>query len=349
MNPEQRVQAILDQLSIEYASDPLTRAKARAMFGGYVQRWFVDKRQWKIVAVEQEFSGPIINPATNWPSRTFVLKGKSDLIVEDQDEKVWYVEHKTAAEISGNYIDILPMDLQLNLSLPLLSREIGRPIHGVIFNAIAKTKWRLKKTERPFEYEERLDEQYQSAEMFHREKLQLSASDIRGAYGDLWNITKLIRDAINANTFHRNTGSCFDYFRKCPYFDLCVAGKERCDHIETSFYEHRPASVELSQPGLYDSVTGKRTLTQSAIKAFLACPQKYYYRYIKQIVKRSDVEHALHFGQAIHAALAAWYGDDDPVNYFKENEYESASNQIDTANLQAGKPDDLSVRPAESW
>lgn len=59
--------------------DPFMRAKEEAMLLGYAARW---GKPTGIVAVEQTFRIPLINPETGAPSRTFSLGGRVDAIVE---------------------------------------------------------------------------------------------------------------------------------------------------------------------------------------------------------------------------------------------------------------------------
>jgi hypothetical protein len=54
-------------------------AKAEAMLRGYHARWSGEPLE--VVAVEAEFVAPLLNPATNAPSRTFARAGKVDAIV----------------------------------------------------------------------------------------------------------------------------------------------------------------------------------------------------------------------------------------------------------------------------
>ena len=48
-----------------------------------------------MIAVEQEFELPIVNPRTGRKSRKFALGGKIDAIAEDEDGRLWILENKT--------------------------------------------------------------------------------------------------------------------------------------------------------------------------------------------------------------------------------------------------------------
>jgi PD-(D/E)XK nuclease superfamily len=58
-------------------------AKAEAMMAGYHSRWLDEPLE--VLAVEQEFSCALVNPASGHPSRTFALAGKIDGVVRRKD------------------------------------------------------------------------------------------------------------------------------------------------------------------------------------------------------------------------------------------------------------------------
>jgi hypothetical protein len=61
--------------------DPFVRAKEEAMLLGYAARW---GKPTGIIAVEQTFRIPLVNPETGAASRTFSLGGRVDAIVETE-------------------------------------------------------------------------------------------------------------------------------------------------------------------------------------------------------------------------------------------------------------------------
>lgn len=75
--------------------DPYAVAAALAMLEGYGERYASD--DFRVLAVEQHYEIPLVNPDTNAPSRTWKLAGKLDAIIE-RDGKVYIVEHKTTSD-----------------------------------------------------------------------------------------------------------------------------------------------------------------------------------------------------------------------------------------------------------
>jgi hypothetical protein len=64
----------------ENESDPFELAKADVLLRGYDARW--GKEPYEVVAVEAEFTAPLVNPTTGHASKTFELSGKIDAIVK---------------------------------------------------------------------------------------------------------------------------------------------------------------------------------------------------------------------------------------------------------------------------
>ena len=60
--------------------DAYDEQKARALMLGYHARW--SETKMNVLAVEKEFSGPLVNPETDGVSRTFERGGKMDAIAE---------------------------------------------------------------------------------------------------------------------------------------------------------------------------------------------------------------------------------------------------------------------------
>ncbi len=243
---------------------------ATAMMGGYINQY--PREDFEIIDTELEFSIPIINPNTNRASRSFELMGKVDALVMLNDY-YYIMEHKTAALITGDYIEKLPMDFQINLYALALSRFKNIPIAGVIYNVIQKSKIRQKmgETETAFEirrqelirksktgktsakrqmpesdeaFQHRLQSVYEDPKMFHRETLYLSSEDIRRTEYQLWEITQEILNTQKRGVWSQNTDTCFRYHRPCMYFPLCRAHDN--PNIKDNLYTELPPHSELS-------------------------------------------------------------------------------------------------------
>ncbi len=243
---------------------------ARAMMKGYCSHY--DQEQFEVIETELDFRVPIINPRTGRPSQSFELMGKVDGLVRLGGE-YFILEHKTAALITGDYIEKLPMDFQVNLYAIALGRERQIPIAGVIYNVIQKSKIRQRQgeTEDQFElrrqdlirksktgktsakrqipesdetFQKRLESVYEAPGMYARETLYLSKADMDRTEQELWEITQEILSSRRRKHWSQNTDSCFRYYAPCMYFPLCRAHDN--PNIKENLYTKRPPHSELS-------------------------------------------------------------------------------------------------------
>ena len=197
---------------------------------------------FKVMAIEGSFTVPIRNPKTGRVSRSFELSGKTDLVCLD-DCGIFITDHKTAAEITGDIIEKLPLDSQLNLYASAISDLLGVNVNRAMYNIIRKTRIKQKKNESDADFSIRMWTVYSNPENYHREMVILSDDDRKATMQDLWETTQHLLEAYRTDTWTRNTDRCFDYFRPCPYFALCRSNNDQ--NILDNFYEHRPANSEL--------------------------------------------------------------------------------------------------------
>ncbi|MBL7046494.1 MAG: PD-(D/E)XK nuclease family protein [Candidatus Marinimicrobia bacterium] len=250
---------------------------AKAMMEGYIAQY--EKEDFEIIDTELEFCIPIINPSTNRSSRTFELMGKVDALVkmpapmQSGNELYFIMEHKTAALITGDYIEKLPLDFQINLYAMALSKYKNIPIAGVIYNVIQKSKIRQKQGESEEKFAARRQELiqksktgkttakrqnpesdeifsgrlhsvYNDPKMFYREILYLSDQDIKRTELELWHVTQQILDAQRRGVWCQNTDNCFRYHSPCMYFPLCRAHDN--PNVKNNLYTELPPHSELS-------------------------------------------------------------------------------------------------------
>jgi hypothetical protein len=242
---------------------------ATAMMTAYGSRYAAD--EFEIIALEKNFAGPIVNPATGAASRSFVLAGKVDGIVRIGGE-YFILEHKTAAQIDGDYLEKLWTDFQITIYAHYIEQTMGLPITGILYNVLVKAKLQQGKgeTEEEFharraellaksktgkttakrklpesdgEFQQRLAEKYTDPEMFHREMLYLSRDRFEILRSELWELTQAFLDARRRGVFYQNTAFCFNYQRPCAYFALCRSNGN--PNLIENFYQRVPPNEEL--------------------------------------------------------------------------------------------------------
>jgi hypothetical protein len=266
------VLAVIDQLCANRLQDDNQRRDwhlATAMMRAYAARYASD--DFEIVALEKAFEGPIVNPATGAASRSFVLAGKVDGIVRIGGE-YFILEHKTAGQVDGDYLEKLWTDFQITLYAHYVEQTMGIPITGILYNVLVKAKLQQGKgeTEEEFQarraellaksktgkttakrklpesdgdFQQRLAEKYADPEMFHREMLYLSRDRFDVLRAELWELTQAFLEARRRGIFYQNTAFCFNYQRPCPYFALCRSNGN--PNLIENFYQRVPPNEEL--------------------------------------------------------------------------------------------------------
>ena len=244
-----------------------------AMFQGYMNKY--PGEDFKPLGLEMEFVVPIINPLTGRCSRTFELRGKVDGLVQIKESgDLFLLEHKTAAQVSMDYIERLPFDFQINLYAMALSRFLKLKISGVIYNVIRKAKLKQSEGESEEQYEirraklikksksgktsakrkmpesdevyrNRLIDKYKDPEMYHRELLYLSDQDAARTSSELWNIAKLILIAKREGNWIPNWDNCFQFGNQpCAYWPLCRSNNNPL--VRDNYYTVKEPHSELS-------------------------------------------------------------------------------------------------------
>jgi hypothetical protein len=266
------VLALINRLSPNRFHDENQRRDwhlASAMMKAYAARYFAE--EFEVIALEQTFEGPIVNPATGAASRSFVLAGKVDGIVRIGGDH-FILESKTAAQVDGDYLEKLWTDFQITIYANYIEQRMGIPITGILYNVLVKAKLQQSKgeTEQEFQerrvellaksktgkssakrrmpetdeqFQQRLAEKYADPAMFHREMLYLSRDRFKILRSELWELTQAFLDARRRSIFYQNTAFCFNYHRPCPYFALCRSNGN--PNVIENFYQRIPPNEEL--------------------------------------------------------------------------------------------------------
>ena len=253
-------------------SDKVTWMKSRAMMDGYINRYPAE--DFEVIACEEKFNLEISNPKTSAVSKSFRLRGKRDLDVVNNDQKIFIMEHKTAASIDDEYLMKLPMDTQILLYEYAAEMCYGKPIDGIIYNVIETTKIQPRKGETEEEFQIRYaeacaknksgksnvsrnfpetDEQFQArlaekynnpdSTAYHREVILVSNDLRRVLRENLWHFTQTLLFTKRGGFWPQNNSYCFNFHRPCDYYNLC----RNMDNPEIlkEFYTSVKAHVEL--------------------------------------------------------------------------------------------------------
>ncbi len=226
----------------------------------YDWRWTND--ECEIIATEQEFDLPLINPATGRASTRVRIRGKIDKIVRLADGRLAVREHKTTIKDlapGSDFWKTLKIDQQISMYV-LAARMMGHDIATVEYDVIGKTasrpknpnhgllkdnkkelaKGRYYKEEFPLAeiqsalaakkeslgmYGARLSTLFSSDidKFFVRKEIPRIDSDIEEFRYELWQMQNLIRQCRNNGYWFKRTASCLSPYR-CEFCDICFAG-----------------------------------------------------------------------------------------------------------------------------
>jgi len=234
---------------------PYLEAEVICLLTCYIKNYENDGIE--ILAVELEFSMPLINPDTQRPSRKYTLGGKIDAIVKLPNGEIWLMEHKSTTfsiGIGDPYWDKLILDEQISLYIPA-ARHYGYEVQGCIQDVIRrptikpalatppeKRKYKKAKNaagesikgdlfanqrltdETAEEYLERCVEHVTSnmSRHFRRMNIIRFDSELINFRRDLWQTAQQMTEAANMGQAPRNSQSCFHFSRPCKFFPLCT-------------------------------------------------------------------------------------------------------------------------------
>lgn len=242
---------------------------------GYAWRWSEDKSE--IIATEQVFDVPIVNPETGRASRTFRLQGKIDKIVRLECGRIAVREHKTTGDdISplSDYWKRLRVDQQISTYM-LAALSLGHQVETVEYDVIRKPGIEPKKLvkadvklweetgkyfgeefagplperESPEMYGARLAADIVNRPDFYFARMEIPrlAADIEEFRVELWQIAEQVRESRAASRWFRNTDACLRPYR-CEFFEPCMAGAYPLTETPQGFVRLENVHPELEIP-----------------------------------------------------------------------------------------------------
>jgi hypothetical protein len=219
-----------------YAMD--MKMEGLAMLFGYINRY--PKEDFKIIALEKEFIGEIVNPDNTSQKSSIGIVGKIDGIIEDEREYLIF-EHKTSKQVNSWkwYIEKLPMDNQI-LIYNMYAKKMypNKEMHKSLYNILVKPKTFPKHSmETDQEYYLRLTKAHSKKNMYKREIVPVHQIYIEKIKNMLWQVAQEIELACETNAFYPNNSYCYSWGRKCDYFPLCYAKDEQEKKAYLKHYE----------------------------------------------------------------------------------------------------------------
>lgn len=240
--------------------DKYEQAAADVLLTAYDLQWADEMDRYEVIAVEESFFAPLLNPETGAASRTWSLAGKLDGIVRDlATDQLLMLEHKTTTDSFADGADPywikLGMDPQVS-HYYLGAESLGHRAEGCLYDVLLRPRLRpLKATpedkrkykangelyanqrdrdETATEYGERIaaDIEARPEKYFARRMIARTDRDIVEYLGDVWAEGRMMREAELAERAPRNPESCHR-FGTCPFWDACAYGVDLAAHPES--------------------------------------------------------------------------------------------------------------------
>jgi hypothetical protein len=267
---EEKLAAGIFRLRLEEqeGADPFHLVMAEELLVAYTARW--GDVTYRTVKVEAAFEMPLVNPETGAASRTFKRGGKIDVIVLDENDKFHGVEHKTTVsdleEGSLYWRKVRALDTQIS-GYKAGALALGFPVVDFIYDVVRKPALKpLKATpvesrkytkqgflyanqrendETPDEYRLRLREDINERpeRYFARAPIVRLAEEERDHAFDVWQTTRLMREAELAGFAPKNPDACSN-FGGCPYLPVCTG--ETSINDDTRYRTANTAHEELA-------------------------------------------------------------------------------------------------------
>lgn len=239
--------------------DPYERVAMEELLTGYDRQWAAGMDRYEVLAVEESFTLPLINPETGAASRTWLLAGKVDGVLRDLvTDQVVLLEHKLTAESFASDADTwwlkLGMDAQVS-HYYLGAESLGHRPEGCLYDVLLRPRLRpLKATppekrkykangvlyanqrdrdETPEEYGARVraDIAENPAKYFQRRVIPRTDNDLREYLADTWAEGRMMREAEISGRAPRSPEACHR-FGQCWAWDHCANGLRLEDHPE---------------------------------------------------------------------------------------------------------------------
>jgi hypothetical protein len=290
---------------------------------------------------EQVISLPVVNPETNAPSRSFVYRGKIDLVdgnrlidwksVDDPDKFIRQKRIGCQAELyawamieSGHPIDTIEYRLISRPTIKFCDARFsyavmkeGRKTAVKVFDNRDDAERfvmlqggsvveRVQGDRDADAYERRcldwlLDDPMKIVTHVHH----ITGSKLEQAQWRLWESSKRILDNRRQNRWIPNDRACFLYQRECQYVPLCDTiqnGGNWERMIASEYRKRRSMHPELGDADKADEE--RSTITYSSMQDLALCEMYYQWRYERGIERAgADDGESLWIGSAMHAGL----------------------------------------------
>jgi hypothetical protein len=314
----------------------LIRTKCRALIAGY-DRLYCNS-DYVPLEVEKTYTAKLINPETNYPSKTFTLAGKIDVLCQYHNKLVVFDHKTTSQDISdpaGTYWRQLVVEGQANHYMLLLWLN-GQKCDDAVWDIVRKPQISPKKLSKTDIRAIVASREYCGAELstmalesiqiddretyemyearlvkdctverpehyFQRRSVPRLDSELMEYARELWEHSQEMLHARSTGRNARNSGACMLYGSPCKFLGIC----SRYDKPDSDRWAKK-TNIHVELPELYRK--DGDYITNSRVRCFQTCRRKHQYDY-ELAIERIDEEEreALLFGTIWHEGLRGWW------------------------------------------
>jgi len=202
-------------------------------FGGmmlaYAEQYDQDRRLWKIKRnlIEKQFLVACGD---------FDFGGKIDLVLDNKEQAV--VEHKTTSKIRTGYVERLPLDTQIRAYMFGSRHGLNVKTQTVLYDVVAKSKWRRKSNESVEEFSLRNAKRYMAEpnKFFYREPIPVTKDalasfefELHQTHGEYKQLIRSLKSdgLLDPRNWGSNDKICDQYFKQCEFLSLCLEGLDK--------------------------------------------------------------------------------------------------------------------------
>lgn len=249
--------------------EPFDLAMVAVMYDGHARRY--ENEALEVVATEQEFDLPLVNPQTGAASSVWRFAGKMDRIVRLPDGRLALMEYKTTSydfTPGAQYWLKLHLDQQLSLYV-IAARAKGYDVQTILYDVTRRPALRpLKATpedkrqytkagalyashrdadETPEAFAARVasDIAERPDHYFARIEIARLDQDLEDCASELWQQQRAIREAQLAGRWYRNPAQCFGLGSSCEYLSICL-NRDLAERTPGGFVRSADLHPELS-------------------------------------------------------------------------------------------------------
>lgn len=167
------------------------------------------------------------------------LAFKTDGVIE-MYKVIYLLEQKTTSRLGNDFWIKFQLDQQVRGYCYGVWKATGILVNGVLINAIVKHHKQVQRNGQKFF---QLDPTNVG---FEREPILVTKADLLDFEKEFIQLANDYEFAYRTNNIYKNTGSCFNYNRKCEYFEMCKRGQVQVDG------EFKPREADYVQKAYYE-------------------------------------------------------------------------------------------------